>query len=133
VAESLSTFNSEAQDIRAIERARLQALLKADIETAEPIHADDFQVISPLGAAFSKEQYLGAVAAGVLNYVVMELDSAIDVRMYDDVALIRYRAQIEIDVQGQRYPRAGYWFTDAYEKRKGRWQIVWSQGTGITI
>jgi hypothetical protein len=32
--------------------------------------------------------------------------------------------------EGQ-YPRAPYWFTDAYEKRDGRWQIVWSQGTGI--
>jgi len=42
----------------------------------------------------------------------MELDSVIDVRMYHDVALIRYRAQIE--VQGQGYPRAPYRFTDAY-------------------
>jgi len=32
--------------------------------------------------------------------------------------------QIEIDVQGQRYPRTDYWFTDAYERRNGRWQIV---------
>jgi hypothetical protein len=52
--------------------------------------------------------------------------------MYSEVALIRYRAQIEIVVQGQIHPRAPYWFTDAYEKRDGRWQIVWSQGTGIT-
>ena len=61
----------------------------------------------------------------------MELDSPIAVRMYSDVALIRYRAQIEIEVQGQGYPRTSYWFTDSYEKRDGQWQIVWSQGTGI--
>lgn len=79
----------------------------------------------------SKERYLGAVAAGHIDYLAMELDSAIDVRIYEDVSLIRYRAQIEIEVQGQKYPRASYWFSDAYEKRDGQWQIVWSQGTGI--
>ena len=79
---------------------------------------------------FSKEEYLGAVAAGHLHYLVMELDSPIDVRLYDDAALIRYRSQIEIEVQGQRYPRAPYWFTDAYEKRDGQWQIVWSHAKG---
>jgi len=126
---SLAAGISEA--VQAIERERLAALLKADIQTAGRIHADDFQLITPLGAVFSKDQYLGAVAAGVIKYVVMELESQVDARVYGDVVLIRYRAAIEIDVQGQRYPRASYWFTDAYEKRDERWQIVWSQGTGI--
>ena len=126
---SLAAGISEA--VQAIERERLAALLKADIQTAGRIHADDFQLITPLGAVFSKDQYLGAVAAGVIKYVVMELESQVDARVYGDVVLIRYRAAIEIDVQGQRYPRASYWFTDAYEKRDECWQIVWSQGTGI--
>jgi hypothetical protein len=80
---------------------------------------------------FSKEEYLGAVTAGQLHYLAWEPDSPIDVRRYDNLALIRYRAQIEIEVQGQTHPRTSYWFTDSYEKRDGRWQIVWSQGTGI--
>ena len=101
------------------------------MEVARQLHADDFQLVTPLGAVFSKEEYLGAVAAGILHYLAWELDSPIDVRMYHDVALIRYRAQAEVEVQGQGYPRAPYWFTDAYEKRDGQWQIVWSQGTGI--
>ena len=127
---SLAAGISEA--VQAIERERLAALLKADIQTAGRILADDFQLITPLGAVFSKDQYLGAVAAEVIKYVVMELESQVDARVYGDVVLIRYRAAIEIDVQGKRYPRASYWFTDAYEKRDGRWQIFWSQGTGIT-
>lgn len=101
------------------------------MEVARKLHADDFQLITPLGAVFSKEEYLGAVAAGHIHYLVCELDSPIDVRTYGTVALIRYRAQIEIEVQGQRYARAPYWFIDAYEWRDDRWQVVWSQGTGI--
>lgn len=129
---SLPAVRATADEIRAIEGERLRALLNGDMDTARKLHADDFQLVTPLGAVFSKEQYLGAVAAGQLHYLVCELDSPIDVRIYDNVTLIRYRAQIEIEVQGQRYARAPYWFTDAYERRDSRWQIVWSQGTEIS-
>jgi hypothetical protein len=126
-----SQASSEASDGRSAEQKRLSALITVNMEAARQLHADDFQLVTPLGAVLFKEEYLGAVAAGHLHYLAMELDGPIDVRMYDQVALIRYRSQIEIEVQGQRYPRAPYWFTDAYEKRDGQWQIVWSQGTGI--
>ena len=109
-----SHASSEADDVRSAEQKRLSALLTGNMEVARQLHADDFQLVTPLGAVFSKEEYLGAVAAGILHYLAMELDSPIDVRMYHDVALIRYRAQIEVEVQGQGYPRAPYRFTDAY-------------------
>lgn len=125
------TGNVQAEAIRAIQRERSAALLAGDVPTARRIHADDFQLVTPLGAVFSKEQYLGAVGAGIIKYLAMELDSPVDVRLYDGVALARYRAEIEVEVQGQRYQRAGYWFTDAFERREGCWQIVWSQGTEI--
>ena len=111
---STTVNNSEANAICSVERERLAALLAANIDAAGRIHADDFQLITPLGAVFSKDQYLSAVRAGIIKYSVMELDSSVDVRTYGDAALIRYRAQIEVDVQGQKYPRTGYWFTDAY-------------------
>jgi hypothetical protein len=101
------------------------------MDMANQLHADDFQLVTPLGAVLSKEQYLGAVAAGHLHYSVWEIDPPIAVRLYGDVALIRYRGEIEIEAQNELYPRAPYWFTDAYEKRDSRWQIVWSQATGI--
>ena len=123
--------SSEADDVRSAEKKRFSAILTGNLEVARQLHADDFQLVSPLGAVFSKEEYLGAVAAGILHYISGELDSPIDVRMYHDVALIRYRAQIEIEVQGKRWPRTPVWFTDAYEKRSGQWQLVWSQGTMI--
>jgi hypothetical protein len=130
--DTTSSFtSSEADAVRSVAHERISALVTANMEVARQLHAQDFQLVTPLGAVFSKEEYLGAVAAGHLHYLAVELDSPIDVRLYDDVALIRYRSQIEIEVQGQRYPRAPYWFTDAYEKRDGQWQIVWSQGTGI--
>jgi Domain of unknown function (DUF4440) len=60
----MSDESVEAERLRAIERERLHALITADIEAAEPLHADDFQLITPGGGALSKEEYLGGIASG---------------------------------------------------------------------
>jgi hypothetical protein len=106
-------------------------MVEGDMESARRLLAPDFQLVAPIGVVFTREQYLGAISSGAVRYLAWEPDTSIEVRMYGQVALIRYRAQIEIVVQGQKHSRAPYWFTDAYEKREGQWQIVWSQGTGI--
>lgn len=121
---------AEADLIRATERERLRSLVEADLEVAHRLHADDFQLINPRGQSLSKEQYLGGIASGDLDYLVWEPGS-IEVRVYDQAAVIRYQSQLEIVVQGQKIPRQRYWHTDSYEKRDGRWQVVWSQATGI--
>ena len=125
-----SNPHTEADLIRATERERLRALVAANMEVARQLHADDFQLINPLGQSLSKEQYLGGIASGDLDYLVWEPES-IEVRLYDQAAVIRYQSQLEIVVQGQKVPRQRYWHTDSYEKRNGRWQVVWSQATGI--
>ena len=125
-----SNPHTEADLIRATERERLRALVAANMEVARQLHADDFQLINPRGQSLSKEQYLGGIASGDLDYLVWEPES-IEVRLYDQAAVIRYQSQLEIVVQGQKVPRQRYWHTDSYEKRNGRWQVVWSQATGI--
>ncbi|MBB2673827.1 UNVERIFIED_ORG: hypothetical protein GGE44_003396 [Rhizobium esperanzae] len=47
------TSNSQtaADHIREIERTRLRALVAADMSAARPLHADDFQLITPIGVA----------------------------------------------------------------------------------
>ncbi len=125
-----SNPHTEADLIRATERERLRALVDADMEVARQLHADDFQLINPRGQSLSKEQYLGGIASGDLDYLVWEPES-IEVRLYDQAAVIRYQSQLEIIVQGQKVPRQRYWHTDSYENRNGRWQVVWSQATGI--
>lgn len=120
----------EADLIRFTERERLRALVEADTAVANRLHANDFQLINPLGGTLSKEQYLGGIATGVLNYLVWNPDS-IAVRMYDHAAVIRYSSHLEIVVQGQKIPLSRYWHTDIYERRSGQWQVVWSQATEI--
>jgi len=121
---------AEADTIRDLERARLRALVEADMETARRLHAFDFQLITPRGRALSKEQYLEAVADGEIRYLVWE-PGPMAVRVHDGIALIRYNARLQLASGGQDRPSFHCWHTDSYEKRDGHWQVVWSQATKI--
>ncbi len=115
--------------IRTIERQRLHALVVGDIVTAKKLHADDFQLISPDGSVFTKELYLSEIASGKLHYKVWE-PGEITVRLYHDVAVIRYQdTKWELSYEGEEVsPKVG-WHTNLYERRHGHWQIVWSQAS----
>lgn len=120
---------SEADQLRAIERERLRSLVDADMEVARRLHADDFQLITPTGGAVSKDEYLGLIASADVDYLEWEPEE-IDMRLYDGVAVLRYRARLKIAVKGQPdAPSGRFWHTDLYEKRSGQWQVVWSQAT----
>jgi len=119
---------SEPDDLREIERDRLRALVRGDIDRAREMHADDFQLVNPAGETLSKEEYLALVADGGLKYIVWE-PGEIAVRVSGDAAVMRYQAVIEGVRDGHPFPRARYWHTDSYERRAGRWQVVWSQAT----
>ena len=116
--------------LRDTERERLRSLVTGDVARAHELHADDFQLINPLGGVLSREQYLGGIASGQIRYLFWQPGSIV-VRIHGDVAVLRYQSQLEIVVQGRHIPRQQYWHTDLYERREGRWQVVWSHATGI--
>jgi len=117
--------------LTAIEEARLKALVEADMEIANAMHADDFQLVNPSGRIYTKEQYLGGIESGDLDYSIFRPESEIQVRIHGKSAVIRYRSTIEITVGDTYYPPENFWHTDTYEFQNGRWQAVWSQATTI--
>lgn len=121
----------EAELIRDTERARLRALVEGDIETAGRLHATEFQLITPIGMALSKNDYLGAIASGQIKYLAWE-PGPIAVRYHHGHAVIRYRARLEVVFGGHRVAPGDYWHTDTYEHRDGQWVVVWSQATAIS-
>ena len=136
-------MSSAAWVLPDLERTRLRALVAADIETAEPLHAEDYQLITPNGSDLTKDDYLGAIRSGELRYRVFEAASDITVLGDRDgdgngagdgdgdgdraVAVLRYQARISFDDR----PGLLCWHTDCYRRRGGRWQVVWSQATRI--
>jgi len=130
LAWAFAHAQDETDELRAIERERLRSLVENDLETAVRLHARDFQLINPAGVALSREEYLGALASGELDYLLWE-PGTIEVRRYGEAAVIRYEAQAQAVAAGQTTPLRRFWHTDVYEKRNGRWQVVWSHATLI--
>ena len=123
--------NSRTDDlIRSTEQARLRALVDGDVAEAISHHGAEFELITPIGAVLNRDQYLGAIAEGQINYLSWE-PGHISVRRNGDTATIRYRATLEVEFAGHLVPRTDYWHTDSYEFMGGRWQAVWSQATEI--
>ena len=123
--------SSDAELIRQIERQRLRSLVDVDLATARRIHADDFQLINPAGAPLTKQEYLGALESGQLDYVGWEAGE-ITVRLYGDAAVIRYRDnRFDVNSGNNVVHRGPMYHTNVYERRRGEWQIVWSQASGI--
>ena len=125
-----SASSSQADRLRAIETNRLQALVDADTATARELTAPDFQLINPAGVTLSRDDFLGAIDAGALDFLVLEPSSPIAVRLSGDAATLRYRAAFDLVVGGTHLPHQA-WTTALYERRDGRWQIVWGQTTAI--
>ena len=74
---------SQADQLRALERKRVHALVDADTATARSLMAGDFQAIPPTGDTLRRKDYLGSVAAGVIDYLVFEPVSPIAVRRWE--------------------------------------------------
>ena len=130
VSSASSSSSSQADRLRAIESGRLQALVDADTAAARRVTAPDFQVINPAGAPLSRDDFLGGVAAGVIDFLSLEPSSPIAVRLSGDSATLRYQTTFDLVVGGTHLTHEA-WTTALYERRAGRWQIVWAQTTAI--
>jgi len=125
-AEAVSTD----EDLRSLERTRLLALVERDFELALALHSSEFHLITPRGSTYSRESYLQAVEAGKIVYLKWEAVGIL-VRRLGDVALLRYRAELEMPSASGGPESFECWHTDSYELHNGFWQVVWSQATRI--
>jgi Domain of unknown function (DUF4440) len=60
-----------------------------------------------------------------------EVTSQIRVRRHGNTAVLRHRHTIDIVVAGIGHLTHPAWTTAYYERRRGKWQIVWEQTGAI--
>ena len=65
-----------------------------------------------------------------MNYLRWE-PGEIAARVHGDSGCVRYPATIEAIMGGREVGPGRFWHTDFYERKNGRWQVVWSQATEI--
>jgi hypothetical protein len=130
-AVRVGTQPSDAEQIREIERQRLRSLVDADLNTARRLHSDDFQLINPAGMPLTRNEYLGAIETGRVDYVAWEAGQ-IFVKQKGDLAVIRYKdIRFDVNSEGRVVHRGPMYHTNVYERRGGRWTAAWSQASGV--
>jgi hypothetical protein len=118
---------SAADQVRTAERTRLQAAVDGDEARVRPLLAPDFQLIDVVGAPETREDYLATIG-GRVDFIAIQPVSPIKVRVYGNTAVARFQEAFEV-VAGPDRLKHGAWTTDLFERRQGRWQLVWSQTT----
>ena len=129
-AKGASTLR-EAERLRQTEQKRLRALVDADVAVAGALIANDFELINPLGEVLTRDDVLGGVGSGALDFLSDTVTSQIKVRVHGNRAVVRYQHTIDIAVAGIGHLTHPAWTTALYERRKGNWQIVWEQTGAI--
>jgi Domain of unknown function (DUF4440) len=123
------TGRSAADQVRTAERTLLRAAVDGDTHTAGTLLAPDLQLIDVTGTAETRADYLASIGGGV-DFVTLQPIGPISVRVHGDSAVARVKLKFKVVAHGQTVQHEG-WTTDLFERRDGRWQVVWSQTTAV--
>lgn len=112
-----------------VERRRFAAMIAQDVAALEPMLAEELNYCHSNGEVETKPQFLETIRSGRLRYEALDV-KGLDVRLYDDIAVLTGRAMARVQTAGQTR-ELDLRFTDAYVKRQGRWQLIAWQSTRV--
>jgi len=125
-----------AQDMRAestildLEQRLSQAWVHGDRSFVEALLAPDWTVTDQTGQLLTKQQVLEEAFASTARRIDAITVDDVRVRLLGNVAIATGRIRATGSKQGQSIS-AAIRFTDVFELKEGRWQIVASQDTTI--
>jgi ketosteroid isomerase-like protein len=117
------------EEIRALENARNDAIVRGDSGALARMTSDDYTFITLRGELRTKEEIVKGFASGSFKYDSREI-SDLNIRVYGNTAVVTGRSNQRGSEDGQDYS-GDYRFTRVYIKDAGRWQTVALQATRI--
>ena len=123
LAVSLTAPRSAAEeDMERIEAARLEALLKGDIDAVEPLIADDFIITNSAGETYGRVEYLARLRSGRRRPASVVHDE-VRTKVLGDAAIVTGRATGTLLVDGKQRPTMVR-YTHVYVRHDGRWRLA---------
>jgi ketosteroid isomerase-like protein len=117
------------EEIKHLEEARNQAILRGDAAALERMTADDYTFITLKGERRTKTDIVRRFASGGFKYQSRSI-SDLKIRVYGDAAIVTGRSVQEGTENGKHYS-GNYRFTRVYVKQNGAWKTVALQTTLI--
>lgn len=114
------------EELRALERAWMEAWIAKDRAACERMLADDFVLTSGRGVLMTKSEWLDAI--GIFVGESFEWED-VRVRPFGDVAIVHCRTRQRASVAGQDWS-GRFLITDVWIRRNDRWQVASRHGTG---
>lgn len=113
-----------AEEIRRLDNAEREAVLRGDAAALESIWADDFTVTNPFNQLSNKRQVMERMRAGQLRYSAFTRQIEY-LRVYGDVAVVMGRETVvpagERADAGQTVNRR---YSAVWLRRDGRWRMI---------
>lgn len=119
--------------LRRLEAQRLDAVVRGDAQLLDRLHAPGFLLCTPSGETWSREHYLDGLVDGSIDYQRFEAVTPIEVLAEPDLAVLRYRSEIEIRVGDGELSRLACWHLDVYQREGSAWRCRWSQATDTIV
>jgi uncharacterized protein (TIGR02246 family) len=121
-----------AEEVRALERAWLDAYENRDAEAMDAIVAEDFTITFPDGSIETKPQLMESIRRprGPESPSVEFRTEDVEARVYGDTVVLIGRVVAEYS-RGEETMVDESRYTDTYVKRNGRWQVVASHLSNV--
>ncbi len=113
---------TEEQALLDLMQDWMKAEVKADMAFLDGFIADDCVITDPVGAVWTKAQFLGGLKAGQGAVQSFVLDN-MKARIYGDAAVVNGRMTAKQTMNGQDIS-GQYQCTDVFIRKAGRWQAV---------
>jgi len=118
--------------ILAIEKSRINALIKKDWRTIESIMSEECIHITTDGSLRTKAQYMNKVKNSTSRFAMFKTKD-INVRIYDDVVITTGHYENSKRINGATSAIKYGVFTRVYKKRHEMWLLVSHQATVNSI
>ena len=110
------------EEIKKVDRERIQAQVNADSVALDRIYADDFVGIGPSGTLRTKKDVLSDFASGSLKFQSITTDDVL-IRVYGNAAVETGLSTMKGQDAGKVVPEENR-FTRVWIKQGGRWRLV---------
>jgi uncharacterized protein (TIGR02246 family) len=124
-----SVPSDAAEQIRALEKAFDEAIVRRDVSALDKMTSDDFTLISLNGELHAKAEVLKYFATHASEYEYRKADY-LRIRIYGDAAVVIGRTIQTVQENGKDHSDA-YRFTRVYVRQEGHWLLVALQPTRV--
>lgn len=124
-----SVSSDAAEEIRSLEKAFDEAIVRRDVSALDKMTSDDFTLTSLNGELHLKAEVLKYFATHASDYEYRKTDN-LRIRMYGDAAVVTGRTIQTVQENGKDHSDA-YRFTRVYVRKEGHWLLVVLQPTRV--